>query len=248
MPVMIQFKPDTPATGSITTVAVASLVDGETFTLDDGVNTPVVFEFDVTPDGVTPGNVVVDVSGDTTANDVRDTIISVINAVDRSTFTILASDGGAATVDLVNQTGGTVGNTTSAETVVDGTFAVTNMAGGADDGAFSGPLAPWAAHKHKIRWLFQSDVESNPHIAHGTWFGGGSGSYKQPPNSVAVVVKYGGPSWFTTALEFNNLPYQEIRAQIANEVERGILQVIDTSGAVATAAAIRGTITAGSVS
>lgn len=37
---------DTPAYGSISAVAGSGLVDGETFTLDDGTNPPVTFEFD----------------------------------------------------------------------------------------------------------------------------------------------------------------------------------------------------------
>lgn len=246
MPVMISFKPDTPATGTITTIAQASLVDTETFTLDDGVNTPTVFEFDVVPNGVTPGNVVVDVSGDTTADDVRDTIIAAINGV--STLDISAVTGGAATVNLQNDLGGTAGNTTSSETVANAGFIVTNMTGGLDDGAFSGPLAAWAQYRRKIRWVLQSGIQSSPHIAHGAWFRGGAGGYAQPPNSLSIVVRFGGPSWFDTPLEFNLLPYFEIRGQIANEVERGILEVRDSTGAVATAADIRGSVTAGTVS
>lgn len=118
------------ATGSITTIAKASLVDAETFTLDDGVNTPTVFEFDVPPDGVTGGNVVVDISGDTTDDDVRDTIIAAINGV--AALDITAGNGGAATVTLINDRGGTAGNTISSETVVNVGFILTDMTGGLD--------------------------------------------------------------------------------------------------------------------
>ncbi len=244
--VMIQFTPDTPATGTITTIAQTNFVDGEIFTLDDGINTPTVFEFDVAPDGVTPGNILVDISGDTTADDVRDTIIAAINGVGAA-LEISAADGGAATVDLTQSIGGTAGNTTSSETVVSAGFILTDMTGGLDDGAFSGPLAKWADQRRKIRWVIQSGLESSPHIAHKAWFGGPQGSYAQPPNSISVVVKYGGPIWFDTPLAFNLLPYQEIRGQIANEVERGILQVLDSTGAPATVADIRGTVVAGTV-
>jgi len=237
MAVMIQFKPDTSATGSITTVATASLVDGETFTLDDGV-TAVTFEFDKTPDGVTPGNVAIDISALTTADEVRDAIIGAIQGT--GGFGITAADGGAATVSLTHIAGGTIGNTTSADTVANAGFIVTNMAGGLDDGAFSTVLAAFATNKHKARWVLQSGVESSPHIAHKTWFGGPQGSYAQPPSRISSVVKYGGPSWFETADELNKLPYSEIRAQLANEVERGILQVLDSGGTPVTATAIRG--------
>jgi hypothetical protein len=129
----------TAATGSITTIAVASLVDGETFTLDDGVNPARVFELDVTGDGVTAGRVAVDVSGDTTADNVRDTIISVINAQNRSFFAQTASNGGAATVTLTQDLVGTPGNTTQSETVTNAGFVVTNMTTGADTDTFTVP-------------------------------------------------------------------------------------------------------------
>src|SRR3990167_1863205 len=116
------------ARGSITTVAKANLVDAETFVLDDGP-TSVTFEFDVNGTGVSGGNTAVNVSTDTTAADVRDRIITAINA---SALTIVASNGGAATVTLVNSVPGTDGNTTSSETVVDGGFAITNMSGAVD--------------------------------------------------------------------------------------------------------------------
>ena len=47
------------------------------------------------------------------------------------------------------------------------------------------------------------------------------------------------PTWIDTATEFNLLEYFEIRAQIANAIERGILQVRDTTGAVVTADDVR---------
>jgi hypothetical protein len=119
------------ASGSITTVAVANLLDGETFTVNDGVNAATTFEFKVTaPHTVTPGNVAVDVTADTTADNVRDRIITAVNGV--ATLDITAADGGAATVDLTNDLGGAAGNTTSAETVANATFAVTDMEDGVD--------------------------------------------------------------------------------------------------------------------
>jgi hypothetical protein len=53
------------------------------------------------------------------------------------------------------------------------------------------------------------------------------------------VVKGSHPSWIDTALEFNLLEYFEIRAQIANAIERGILQVRDTTGTPVTADTVR---------
>lgn len=119
------------ATGSITTVAKALLLDGETFTLNDGLNGAKVFEFDVNGTGVTTGRVRVNVSTDTTADNVRDRIIAAMNAA--SNWNITASSGGAATVNLVNDLSGTLGNQTSSETVADVGFAITNMSGGVNE-------------------------------------------------------------------------------------------------------------------
>ncbi len=116
------------ASGTITTVSEANLVDGETFTLDDGANAATVFEIDM--DGnITAGNVKVDVSTDVNANQVRDRIIAAINGV-TTTLTITASSGGTAKVNLVNDTASALGNTTSAEIVGDPDFVLTDMTGG----------------------------------------------------------------------------------------------------------------------
>lgn len=99
------------------------------------------------------------------------------------------------------------------------------------------PLAAFAGKKHKARYIMNSGVESAPHIAHGAWFA--NRDYPEPPNSITICVHWGGPSWFDTPAEFNLLPYAEVRAQIANEVERGVLQVLTSAGAIATVANIR---------
>lgn len=104
-----------------------------------------------------------------------------------------------------------------------------------------GPLERWAASKNKIRWVIQSGSRTAPHIDCNVWF---TDNYPQPPNSVSIVVKGEHPSWIDTATEFNLLEYFEIRAQIANAIERGILQVRDTSGTPVTADVVRaGTVT-----
>lgn len=118
------------ATGTITTVAGANLVDGETFTLNDGVHAPTIFEFDSNA-SVTPGNIAVTFTGGDSATTVRGAIISAINGV-AGTLTITASIGGAAVVNLVNDATGTAGNHAISETVADGGFLVTGMSGGVD--------------------------------------------------------------------------------------------------------------------
>jgi len=99
--------PSVLATGAIGTDTQASYTDGQTFTLIDALSAAYVFEIDVAGDGVTAGNVQVDISGDTTADNVRDTMISAING---TAILTTASDGGAATVTLTADRTGTLGN------------------------------------------------------------------------------------------------------------------------------------------
>lgn len=123
--------PAVAATGLITCVAKANLVDGETFTLDDGT-APVVFEFDGVSgpaDGVTGGNVAVDVSAVSTDIEIAGVVASVING---SALGMVATDNLNGTVGLVSDAVGTLGNTTSSETVLDAGFIVTDMTSGAD--------------------------------------------------------------------------------------------------------------------
>jgi len=118
------------ATGTITAVPTASLIDGETFTLDDGVNPAATFEFDIPPNGVGGGNVVVDISAAVTAEDVRNVMIAAINGV--AALGITAAPGVAVDqIALTNNSTGVSGNVVIADTVVDVGFVHTGMAGGA---------------------------------------------------------------------------------------------------------------------
>lgn len=70
----------TPPTGTIWCIAGSFLVDGETFTIDDGVNPAKVFEFD--KDGIViPGNVAVPVTNLMSASDVAVAVSNAINLV-----------------------------------------------------------------------------------------------------------------------------------------------------------------------
>jgi hypothetical protein len=115
------------ATGSITTIAGASLVDGETFTLNDGINAATIFEFD-SGGGVTPGNVAVAFTGGDSADVVRDSIIAAVNGVGAGLL-ITASNGGAATVTLTRDNVGYY-NIAITETVANVGFVVSGMSGG----------------------------------------------------------------------------------------------------------------------
>jgi len=140
-----------PATCSITTVASASLVDGEIFQLWDG-NKMWTFEFDKNGVivGETPGRIRIDVSAVLTADQVRDAIIAAINSTGGL---LLASSGGAATVSVRNKQPGTHGNGNNLETVVNAGFVLTNMTGGVMDGI---ALEDLRAYKDHLIWLFAS--------------------------------------------------------------------------------------------
>jgi hypothetical protein len=116
------------ATGTITAVAGASLVNGETFTLGDGINTPTVFEFF---EGVYTGdNVVVAYTSGDSASTVALSIRTAINNVD-DRLLIVASSGGGAVTNLTHAHRGQAGNVAVTETVANAGFIVTGLTGGA---------------------------------------------------------------------------------------------------------------------
>lgn len=117
------------ATGSITAVGGASLVDGETFTLNDGANSPTIFEFD-SGGGVTGGHTAVSFTGGDSAATVAASIRAAINGVGAGLAITAAAPIGAV-VGLTNDATGTLGNHAITETVANGGFTVTGMSGGA---------------------------------------------------------------------------------------------------------------------
>jgi len=132
------------ALGSITTVPVANIVDGETFVLNDGVNPIVTFEFNKVGT-VAFGNVEVDLitGSPTTANDVRDRIITAISGA--PLLAISGSIGGASLVALQNDSLGTQGNQNVIEGVADAGFTVIGMSGGLNSGSIPTPIIPGPA-------------------------------------------------------------------------------------------------------
>lgn len=112
--------------GTIITVPVASLIDAQTFTIDDGTNPASIFEFDVTGGGTT--DIPVDVSLLSTADDVRDAMITAINGV--GTLDITAYSIGSALVGLVHDSGSTGVAVAITDTVVDAGFIPAGMSPG----------------------------------------------------------------------------------------------------------------------
>lgn len=117
------------ASGSITAVAGANLIDGETFTISDGVHAAKVFEFDDNA-SVLPGHVAVTFTAGDSANTVAATMRVAINAA--ATLDVTAG-GSNAVVSLLNDFGGTIGNVPVTETVADAGFLVAGMTSGAGD-------------------------------------------------------------------------------------------------------------------
>lgn len=130
---VFEFPQGTAATGAIQAVAKAVLVDGETVTLDDGVNSPTTFEFDTVPDGASGFNVAVDVSAAVTDVDVATAMVTAINGVGLLGLTASNGGGTLSIVTIVNDETGVLGNvTTWLKTVSDGGFVVTQPTGGID--------------------------------------------------------------------------------------------------------------------
>lgn len=117
------------ATGTMSVVTGAELLDTDYFTLNDGVNTPTVFEFD-SDSSVTPGRVAVPYTAGDTSAQVQAAVISAINGVG-TTLLITASAGTDPVVNLTNDTAGAQGNATQSENVADTDFTLSNMTGGA---------------------------------------------------------------------------------------------------------------------
>jgi hypothetical protein len=124
--------PGTKATGQLVVVATASLVDGEIFTVSDGENTPVVFEYDVAGDGVQAGRRRVDVSAVVSDADVAlVTALAIEQARVAGLLDVTASaDGVTANVDLEAVLIGEQANVAITEAVANVGFTVTGMLGG----------------------------------------------------------------------------------------------------------------------
>jgi len=118
------------ATGSMHVVAPADLRDAETFTLDDGLNPALVFEFDKNGQ-VTAPHIRVDIANlpDPFPEEVANGIAADINIVG-SALRIIAEASGDSVL-LVHEFAGTFGNRPISESVANTFFTVSGMSGGA---------------------------------------------------------------------------------------------------------------------
>ena len=117
------------ARGQIVAVAKASLIDEETFVLNDGTNPAVTFAFDFADDGVLGGATAVLLSAAVTATDVADAMRTAINGVGAGLA--ITAFGTGTTVYLRNDAIGVAGNTTITDTVANAGFIPTNFTTGA---------------------------------------------------------------------------------------------------------------------
>jgi len=124
----LQAQAGSAAVGTITTVGPSSIVDGETFTLNDGVNQE-VFEFDK-GDGGTTGHVVVDISSAGGANGVAGTVNGAINTEQTAGRLTITSSRSSNVLSLTNTQAGSAGNQPITETVANSGFLVSGMSGG----------------------------------------------------------------------------------------------------------------------
>lgn len=140
----------TQAVATVTVVAKAAFQaepDSETLTINDGIGSgDVVFEFDVNGDGVGGGNVQVDISADTTAEDVRDTLLAAMLTVFPATAAIqpVASPTDTDEIILNHLSPGESGNAgTVAEDVDAAGFLTSNFSGGLDGNWNAVRIGPW---------------------------------------------------------------------------------------------------------
>lgn len=138
-----------PATGTVTFAALPD--DGDTITIDDGLNPPLTFEFDKAGDGVTTGNVLVDISASgadrTTAAANFQTAIEEQRQGEAPTgqalIGVLEIDAtvSSAVVSLTNRIPGTEGNVDMTQTGAPATLV--GMRGGSDGGRPEARLEIW---------------------------------------------------------------------------------------------------------
>jgi hypothetical protein len=167
------------ATGTLGVVAKSLINDGETFTLSDGINSPIIFEYDTIGDGVTPGHVRIDISALIAAGDVATATAVAINGVG-STLRILAVAVGAL-VALKNQVPGTAGNQVITETVANPGFTVTGMSGGAN-----GVFGVTGGDTLTIEFLGFEGLPST--TANVTFVGGGNLTLAQVITQISTAV------------------------------------------------------------
>lgn len=119
------------ATGSITAALGNVQLDGETFTLDDGINSPTVFEWNLQgTGGVGAGRVRIDYTQSDGQGQMAMKLRDAVNSVGPSLL-ITATHSGGPTTMLDHDLQTSLGNRTITETVSNSQFVAQGMSGGA---------------------------------------------------------------------------------------------------------------------
>jgi phage tail sheath gpL-like len=107
-------------------------------TIDDGVQAPVLYEYDKSGNGVTAGRVAVTVGGASTAAQVAARFALAIVANQGDYLNVV--DNADGSLALSHKVAGTVGNETITETATDAGILVTGMSGGVNPTGTSAAL------------------------------------------------------------------------------------------------------------
>jgi hypothetical protein len=126
-PGSITVTPRLTQVGTITTVAGSAIVDGDYFTIRGTGASVLPIEFDASPgDGTAGGRVPYVFAAGDTADQIRDGLITLINGATVTTH-VVATSGGAATINLAIDAPATAGGT-STENVANAGFGITGFA------------------------------------------------------------------------------------------------------------------------
>lgn len=127
MRAVVELTDGVAATGTVTLVTNANMTDGDYITIDDGYNTPVLYEYDKSDNGVTAGRVSVEVGGATTAAQVAAQFAAAITANQPLLNVIDNADG---TLTINHTVVGTVGNNAMTENATHAGVLVSGLASG----------------------------------------------------------------------------------------------------------------------
>jgi hypothetical protein len=119
------------ASGTIVCTTKANYVDADYMTIGDGINPPLLYEFDVAGDGVTGGRVQVNISTDTTAAHVAARLKTAIEANQPA---LAVTDNADGTLTMRHKLGGVIGNVTMTENVTHASHTVAGLSNGAAGG------------------------------------------------------------------------------------------------------------------
>jgi len=245
------------ATGTITAVAGANLIDGETFVLDDGVNVATTFEFRAAG-SPTAGNVLVSYAGGDAATAVATAMQTAINGVG-STLLITSSAPAGAIITLTADNFGTAANNAIVDTVADAGFVHTGMTSGAarvvtcdwsaqavSPGNAADYDNPLNAAGTKPAFTMSDDVAGSktPLLEHGVRMEFDFGATGTAPFTVADIWTFtgDGPGLFEPDIRNSNTnQFAEIDEPVADTGNAG---TAGTDLAIATTAAFTGTYNA----